>query len=244
MRLFARAFLALGASCFSVVALAGPYEEAIAEQIRKTNPDVRVASVAKSTVNGLYEVRLEGGDMLYSTQDAHYFILGDLYERTVDNTLVNLSDKVRQASTAKKLAKLPLNEMIIYPAVGERKGFISVFSDPDCPYCKKLHELVPAYNAAGIEVRYLAFPRTGLGTDTHAKMASAWCSEQPTEALGALFKGAEIPVARCNNPVADQFQLGQELGVRGTPTIFLPDGKKVIGAIPVAILVKELGPQK
>jgi thiol:disulfide interchange protein DsbC len=244
MRLFMRAVLALGITCFSAVALAGPYEEAIAQQIRKTNPDVRVASVMKSTVNGLYEVVLEGGDMLYSTEDTHYFILGDLFERKADNTLVNVSDTARQASAAKKLADVPRDKMVVYPAVGESKGYITVFSDPDCPYCKKLHALVPEYNKLGIEVRYLAFPRNGLGTETHANMASAWCSEKPTEALNKLFAGDQIPEARCNNPVADQFELGQEVGVRGTPTIFLQDGQKIVGSQPPELIAKALGLRK
>jgi thiol:disulfide interchange protein DsbC len=240
MRLIVRAFAALGICCSSAVALAGPYEEAIAEQIAKTNPDVRVSSVTKSDANGLYEVQLEGGAILYSTQDTHYFVMGDLFERRADNTLINLTENIRQATTAKKLAAVPEKEMIIYPAVGKRTSFITVFSDPDCPYCKQLHGLVPTYNASGIEVRYLAFPRTGLGTETHAKMASAWCSEKPAEALSELFKGNAIPEVRCNNPVADQFQLGQDLGVRGTPTMFLPDGRRLVGAIPVGTLIEQL----
>jgi thiol:disulfide interchange protein DsbC len=240
----ARALVALGFSIFSSLSMAGPYEAAIADQISKGTPGVQVENVKKSAIDGLYQVQVAGGGTLFSTQDGHYFILGDLYERKPDNSMVNLSELQRKADTAKKLAEIPPEKMIVYPAIGERKAFMTVFSDPECPYCRKMHELIPSYNELGIEVRYLAYPRAGLGSEIHEKMASAWCSPKPTEAMNTLFAGGSIPVVRCENPVAEEFQLGVELGVRGTPTIFLPSGKQVLGALPTEHLLKELGIKK
>jgi thiol:disulfide interchange protein DsbC len=224
--------------------MAGPYESAIAEQVSKGTPGIQVEAVTKSAIDGLYQVEVAGGSTLFSTKDGHYFILGDLYERKADNSIVNVSEIQRQASVAKKLAEIPPEKMIVYPAKGERKAFMTVFSDPECPYCRKMHELIPSYNELGIEVRYLAFPRGGLGSDAHEKMASAWCSKRPAESMNTLFAGNTIPVVRCENPVAEEFQLGVELGVKGTPTIFLPSGKQVLGALPTDHLLKELGIKK
>lgn len=218
-------------------------EEVIAQKIGSMDARVQVDHVEKSSIEGLYLVELEGGDHLFVTKDVSQFIQGNQYGLDESGKVTNVSERRRQAEAAKEIAAIPIQDMIIYPAA-ERKATITVFSDPTCPYCKLLHESIPDLNKAGFEVRYLAFPRMGLGSDIHGKMASAWCSPNQAEAMTKLFEGESIPEVKCKNPVADQFLLGQKLGVQGTPTIFLENGKKMAGVQTADQLLLEIGMKK
>ena len=127
--------------------------------------------------------------------------------------------------------------MIIFSPKGETKGAVYVFTDVDCGYCQKLHQEVPQLNAAGIEVRYLAYPRAGLSTPTFDKMVSAWCADDRNAAMNALKIGANVTAKKCDNPVAAQYQLGAAMGVTGTPAIVLEDGTLIPGYKPAAQLI-------
>lgn len=215
-------------------------EEVITQKLGAMDAHVQVKHVEKSTIDGLYLVELEGGDHLFVTKDATQFIQGNQYGFDEAGKLINVSERRRQAAAAKEIAQIPAQDMIVYPAA-DKKATITVFSDPTCPYCKLFHESIPELNKAGFEVRYLAFPRMGLGSDVHANMASAWCSPNPQDAMTKLFQGDKIPEVKCKNPVADQFLLGEKLGVMGTPTIFLENGKKMVGVQTADQLRAELG---
>ena len=130
--------------------------------------------------------------------------------------------------------------MIIFPAVGESRATLTVFTDVDCPYCRQLHGEIEALNGYGITVRYLAFPRTGLNTDIHAKMISTWCAADRKAMFTVAKRGGEVPAADCENPVAEQFLLGQELGVTGTPALVFEDGTLLPGYIPADTLADYL----
>jgi len=130
--------------------------------------------------------------------------------------------------------------MIVYKAENE-KAHITVFTDVDCVYCRMLHKEVSQLNDFGVTVRYLAYPRSGIGSESYQKMVSVWCSDDPKEWLSEAKLGKKIPENKCVNPVADQFSLGNEVGVRGTPSIVLGDGTFVPGYLPAVELVKRLG---
>ena len=117
---------------------------------------------------------------------------------------------------------------------------VLVFTDTDCGYCRKLHQEMADYNALGIEVRYVAYPRAGLGSPTYERMVSAWCAAEPLAALTRLKNGDSIPSKTCVNPVADQYELGQQIGLSGTPTIVLADGRMLPGYTPAAQLAEIL----
>lgn len=224
-------------------AIAATDEEVITQKLGSMEARVQVKQVEKSTIEGLYLVELEGGDHLFVTKDASQFIQGNQYALGQNGKVSNVSEQRRQAATAKEIAAIPVEDMIVYPAV-DKKATITVFSDPTCPYCKLLHESIPELNKAGFEVRYLAFPRMGLGSDVHASMASAWCSADRKAAMTKLFHGESIPEVKCKNPVADEFLLGEKLGVMGTPTIILENGKQLAGVQTVDQLMTELGLKK
>ncbi|NBA95436.1 bifunctional protein-disulfide isomerase/oxidoreductase DsbC [Pseudomonas sp. R5(2019)] len=230
---FAAAALAL----VSTFALADNPEQAIRKTLDALNLDVPVDSVAASPVNGLYEVKLQGGRVLYASADGQFFMQGYLFQMK-DGKPVNLTEKVERQAIAKSINGIPAGEMVVYPAVGETKSHITVFTDTTCPYCHKLHEEVPELNRRGIEVRYVAFPRQGLGSEGDKQLQAVWCSTDRNKALDSMIKGNTIKAPTCANPVARQFQLGQSIGVSGTPAIVLEDGQVIPGYQPAPQVAK------
>jgi len=107
-----------------------------------------------------------------------------------------------------------------------------VFTDIDCGYCRKLHADMDKYNAQGIRVRYLFYPRAGLRSESYRKAVSVWCADDRKAAMTAAKTGRPLPARSCVNPVADQYNLGRQLGVRGTPALVLEDGEIIPGYVP------------
>ena len=210
-------------------------QSAVLSAVKMALPQYEVESAELHEGAGLYVVVLKNGPTLHVTKDGKYFVAGDLYR--IDNTtLENETEKAKLA----KIETLPESQMIVYKAKNE-KAHITVFTDVDCGYCRMLHKEVPKLNEAGVTVRYLAYPRAGIGSEAYTKMVSIWCSADPKEWLTQAKLGAEIPENKCVNPVADQYKLGNEVGVRGTPSIVLGNGEFLPGYLPAAELVKHLG---
>lgn len=200
-----------------------------------------VEAARQSPVAGLLEVKLADGPTVYATPDGTFFVLGDLYSVGAAG-YVNLAEQRRNGERREAIAAVDTDDMIVFPAEGETRGHITVFTDVTCFYCQKLHKEVPELNRRGIEVRYLAYPRAGVGSEGFKLLATAWCAKDRQETLTRLKAREEVKPAVCpGNPVADEYALGQELGVRGTPAIILPDGQMVPGYRPVDDLVAALG---
>ncbi len=201
----------------------------------------KVSSAKTSEIPGLFEVQLADGPLVYSTAQGDFFIVGDLYSVTPQG-YVNLAEKRRDGERVEKLAKVKLDEMIVFSPEGETRAYVSVFFDDTCYYCQKLHQEVPELNKNGVEVRYLAYPRAGVGSDAFKQVASAWCAENPQDTLTKLTKKQPVPENVCEgNPVAAQYQLGQELGVRGTPAIITQTGQMIPGYQTAQELMVTLG---
>ena len=209
-------------------------------RLKALRPDIPIEAVNASPLPGIYELTLTGGTVFYGTEDGKYLFAGDLYELG-ETDLVNLADIGRSAGRRDLMAAVALEDMVVFPADGQTKAVINVFTDVDCGYCRKLHQEVPALNELGIEVRYLAYPRAGVGSPSYAKIVSAWCADDPNGAITELKAGNEIPEKTCDNPVAAQFDLGREVGVTGTPAIVLEDGRLLPGYAPAADLAASIG---
>ena len=201
-------------------------------------PDLPIMDVHDTPVADLYAVELEGGQLLYTTADGDYFIAGDMYR--VGERVVNLAEERRAGARRTAMANVALEDMVVFSPAGQTRTHVSVFTDVDCTYCRKLHQEIADYNALGIEVRYLAYPRAGLGSATANKIVSAWCADNRNEALTALKAGLTIPSASCDNPVAEQLELGRKVGVNGTPAIVTADGRLLPGYMPAAQLAEAL----
>ena len=215
--------------------------ELISSKLQQARPDFKVGSVKRSAIAGLYEVQIENGPLVYSSADGDFFILGDLFSVGVGG-IVNLAEQRRDIERRELIAGVAAKDMIIFPAEGDARASITVFTDVDCFYCQKLHKEVPAMNKAGIEVRYLAYPRSGIGGESYRKIASAWCAPDRNTAMTQLKNREEIAENVCpGNPVAEQFALGQQVGVRGTPALVLESGQMLPGYLSADDLVARLG---
>lgn len=214
--------------------------DALVAKLKKLRPGIPIERVTGTPVAGIYALVIDGATVYYGTADGRYLFAGDLYELGDDN-LVNLAEVGRAEMRRKLLASVPRDEMVIFSPKGQVKAAVSVFTDVDCGYCQHFHREVPELNRMGIEVRYLAWPRAGIGSRSYEKIVSAWCSDDPNTAITRLKAQQPIPSATCPNPVADQFELGRELGVTGTPAIILEDGTLLPGYMPAAELAKAVG---
>lgn len=218
----------------------GDVTQVISSALKRARPELVVVDVKPSAIPNIYSVRLVGAPTLYATADGTHFIAGELYQVT-SSELVNLTEQERAGERKVALEGIPKDQTINYTPANT-KGVAFVFTDVDCFYCQKLHHGMAKMNELGIEIRYLAYPRAGIGSPSYQKVASAWCAENKQDALNKLKNREEIPLNVCqNNPVANQFALGEQLGVNGTPAIFLADGTLVPGYVPPEELAKRLG---
>ena len=212
-------------------------DKAIRKSLQTLELDVPVESITASPLPGLYEVKLKGSRVLYASADGQYVVQGYLFQLK-DGKPVNLTEKTERLGISKLINNIPVAETVVYPAIGETKSHITVFTDTTCPYCHKLHAEVPALNKLGIEVRYVAFPRQGLGSAGDEQLQAVWCSKDKKAAMDKMVDGKEIKAAKCENPVAKQFALGQSIGVNGTPAIVLADGQVIPGYQPAPQVAK------
>jgi len=185
---------------------------------------LEVSHVKASAIDGLFEVMTERG-IFYVSSDARYIVRGNIYDS--QEGLTNITELAMGEMRVEKLADFEAS-MITYPAKNE-KYKITVFTDVDCGYCRKLHANMPQYNELGITVRYLAFPRGGERSKAWSDMQSLWCSKDQRKAMDDLKAGSSIAKSSCPNRVPEHYNLGIEFGVTGTPAIILDDGTMVPG---------------
>lgn len=213
----------------------------IVSRLHLANPRFVLGGVTASPVPGFYQVQVVDGPLLYVDETGSYVLTGKLYG-VAPGAFIDLQDLALKPVRREKLAAIPASDEVIFPAKGKRKGLIYVFTDIDCGYCRKLHAEVPELNDLGIEVRYLAYPRAGVGSSSYTTIAKAWCADDRQTTLTRLKQGKSVNVAYCDDqPVADQFRLGGELGVRGTPAIFFEDGTLLPGYLPADEIARRLG---
>ena len=190
----------------------------------------------------LIEVAITDGPVLYATRDGRFLLLnGDLLSVSETNVL-NWTEQRRSKERIELIGNVDIDDMIVFSPSEPAKGYINVFTDITCGYCRKLHLEMDDLNRRGVEVRYLAFPRGGLESDGARQLATAWCSRNRESTLTSLKAGVELPVNECDgNPVAEHYALGNRLGVRGTPAIVTSDGQLIPGYRPAADIAAMLG---
>lgn len=201
-------------------------------------PGVKPEEVKPSPLPGIFEVAM-GADTAYVSADGKYLINGDLYEI---ETRTNLTETNRMDLRRKALAKLDERDMIIFaPAAAARTRTITVFTDVDCAYCRKLHSEIAQINKLGVRVRYMAYPRAGPGSEDWHKMEEVWCSKDRKSAITKAKQGDKIDAPNCGaTPVGKQYELGEKLGVNGTPAVFTDAGDYIGGYLPPEKLLEQL----
>ncbi len=229
------------ASAITAVPTGSLNADSIRERLLQARPGLPILSIEASPLAGFWDVKLPGGQTLFVSANGENFIVGELFAIT-DNNFVNISEQGRDRERKQLLADIDSKDMVIFKAsTGEPKAVVTVFTDIDCGYCRKLHQEVPEMNRRGIEVRYLAYPRSGIGSPSYDKLVSVWCADNPPMALTLSKGGSDLPVRTCANAVAEQYQLGAEMGVSGTPSLVFEDGRMQAGYVPVDQLAAVLG---
>ncbi len=203
---------------------------------------IKVTDIVPATIGGLVEVHTSGG-VLFSTPDGEQFIAGTLYGLDKDGRYIDVLAE-RQAPLNAVMIEKHKDDMIVYPAKDE-KYVVTVFTDTSCGYCVRLHQQMQGYNDLGITVRYLAYPRMGPTGEVANELARIWCSAEPAKSMTQSkvernFNEKVENVERCEQIVQQQYALGQDLGITGTPALFLPNGKLVAGYMPPAGLLQRL----
>ncbi len=187
-------------------------------------------------VAGIYEYT-RGAEIAYVTADGKYALSGDLFELKSNR---NLTEEHRRELRARLIAAEPESEMLIF-SPAQPKYTITVFTDVDCAFCRKLHSQMGELNRLGVRVRYLLYPRTGPNTLAWTKAEQVWCSPDRNDALTRAKLGQELKTKPCaDNPVAHTWALGKDFAIDGTPAIVLPNGDMLPGYVPPDVLVAQL----
>ncbi|GMM69167.1 bifunctional protein-disulfide isomerase/oxidoreductase DsbC [Alteromonas sp. MTD1] len=196
---------------------------------------LEVDSIADSPVKGLVQVSTNRG-LFYVSEDGEYLLQARVFN--IDAEMRNETEVALSSLRVEGVNNMA-SSAIVFKAK-EEKHVISVFTDITCGYCRKFHNEIDELNEKGITVQYLAFPRSGLNSPNYNDMVSVWCAENPQQALTDAKAGDDVAAASCTNKVAEQYMLGQKLGVNGTPNIILPDGSLIPGYQPAALLSQAL----
>lgn len=210
--------------------------DALKTRLTQSLPGFTPDKLKPSPVPGLYEVTM-GTTVMYVSADGRHLFLGDIIDM---ETKANLSEATRGRLILTELDTLPESQMVII-APDKVRRTITVFTDVECPYCVKLHRDVPKLVEAGVKVRYLFFPRAGIGSSSYKKSVAVWCAKDRVAAMGTAKFGGKLDMKTCKNPVTQHYQLGQRVGVRGTPMIVYDDGQVQAGYRPAPKMLEALG---
>ncbi len=198
-------------------------------------PDgIKVQDISFSDERNLYVINVGDIQPIYMLPDGEHVILGDIF---------NISEGEAQSTTEKdkdifRKNKLNISNLETIDFLAKKEKYsLTVFTDVDCGYCRKFHNEIDQYNNLGISIKYLAFPRAGIDSESYTKMVSAWCSDQADLSITLLKDNKSIPSNSCENSVAEQFELGRTLGITGTPALITQSGKLLPGYVPAQELL-------
>lgn len=202
-------------------------------------PGLPLGEITPSPIAGIYEVVI-GQKISYVSADGHYLIQGTLIDLELQE---NLTEPRLNKIKADAMAALDEKNMLSF-GPEDAKHTVTVFTDIDCGYCRKLHKEIDSYGEKGIRIRYLFFPRAGVGSDSYDKAVSVWCADDSKQAMTLAKSGKPIEPKTCDNPVEHDMKLGEQMGVNGTPALVLANGKMIPGYVPAGRLGAILDSQK
>lgn len=200
----------------------------INQGIQQAIPKITIINAAKSPIKGLYQVEAEDGTIFYTDKKGQFFAK-EIFE-IKDNQIIDVAEAAYAESRARYMTDINHDELISFKPEGKSRGEIFVFTDVNCPYCRKFHkQLVPMANKMGITVSYFAYPVIG-GEKSMKQMQSAWCAapEKRAELLDQLKDGESIDENLCKeNPIENHIAMGRNMKIGGTPTVLYADGSKI-----------------
>lgn len=202
-------------------------QDAITQRVSGLVPEIETLNIAETPLPGVMEVQVNG-EIIYMSEDGRYLMQGRLVDM---DTQTDLTDAAKSVLRREAVSRLDDDKMVIFG--NDNADYeLMVFTDVDCGYCRRLHQQIEEYTEAGIRVKYMAFPRAGIGSETFDKMVSIWCADDPQGAMTIAKSGQQPAPARCDNPVEEQYRLGKQLGVTGTPSLITPNGEMIPGYVP------------
>lgn len=211
---------------FSGVSHAGE-ADALKKQLEKTLQGVTIENLQPVADTGLYEGVING-EILYFSADGQYVLQGELVSL---ESRTNLTEQRRVSLRKSILSGLDEKDMIIFEPE-ETKHTLTVFTDIDCVYCRKMHSEIDQYQDLGIRIRYMSYPRGGIGSEAYNDAVTVWCADDRQDAMTRAKAGEELEAKTCDNPVKAEFETGQKMGVQGTPALFLESGQMLPGYVP------------
>ncbi len=216
-------------------------EEQSEQQLQQKREEIsehwglEIENIKDAAIPGLFEVMI-GTQIIYLSTDGRFLLEGDIVDIT---TQENLTENRRVQ--ARKIAIDAFGEDKMIAFVGaDPVHTITVFTDTDCTYCRKLHAEIAAINELGIGVRYLLYPRYGPGSEAWHIANHVWCADDRQQALTLAKLDETIEPRQCYTPVQESYKLGQSIGFRGTPAIVTADGDLIAGYLPPQALLERL----
>lgn len=210
-------------------------DAAIREALTGLAPGMEIGQISDSPIPGFREVAI-GARVVYVSNDGKRLIQGALIDIASRENLTQASE----AGLRKGLLASVGDDSRITFAAAQPKHEITVFTDIDCGYCRRMHSEIAEYNRLGITVNYLFYPRSGLGSESFDKAVSVWCAPDRRQAMTEAKAGKALPKADCTNPVTRDYDLGRRIGLDGTPAIYAPDGTQLGGYVAPAEMLARL----
>jgi thiol:disulfide interchange protein DsbC len=223
------------ASAAAAKSPAAPGDAMVRAALLKAVPGATIDSIRPSIIPGYREVAV-GGKVVYVSADGRYLMQGALIDLATRDNLTEVSEGALRRG---QLDAVPRNRRIVFSPPNP-KYRITVFTDIDCGYCRKMHAQINDYMKAGISVEYLFFPRAGIGSESFNKAVSVWCAADQRKAMTDAKMDKPVAKRTCTNPVTMDYALGQRVGVDGTPAIFAADGTQLGGYVPPEEMVARL----
>jgi len=215
-------------------------EDSTTRYLRARARGRKLSDPVDTPVSGIKRIKM-GDDYLYVTGNGRYVFTGALVDLQTGR---NLTRERVEADARTVLDSVLESDKVVFSAHGDQKGVIDIFTDTSCPYCKKLHKEVPELQKAGITVRYLPYPRGGKGGPGYEGLKQVWCAPDPVKAMddAKMDLAIESDVSNCDQAsLVDQgYRLGNQLGIQGTPAIYLPSGRRIDGYVPITRLLQQL----
>lgn len=208
-------------------------EKEIATRLHELYPSTRISDVHATAIDGIYEVVM-GKNIGYTNSEGRYFMFGHIFDMT---TQQDVTQQRIDALNVVNFAQLPLEDAI-KTVRGKGQRVLAVFSDPDCPYCRKLEHELPRLD--NVTIYTFLMPLDGLHPESSKKAKAIWCSTNQSQALDNYMMNDEMPdmSKTCDNPIERNVQLGQKLNINGTPTLISGDGRVLPGMAPADQLEK------
>ena len=231
MKHLMRLILPMMAGLAIAIPAAAAEPDSVEQTIRKALQPIlaggKIDQIRPSEIAGLYEV-VVGANLYYATEDGRYLLNGSMLDLHNGRNITEIKKSGLRMDVINNLGE---DQMIIFTAE-KAKHTITVFTDLDCPYCRLMHSKIKGYNDRGITVRYLLYPRDVVGSASYKKAVSVWCSKDRKQVFTDANARKPVASQSCDNPVQSFMSLGKQMGVSGTPTIFLDTGDRLPGYVP------------